>query len=392
MASDSVNNSERTTDNERLTERDEQVSQLLDDKDLRDLLIQRLQDGGHVAKKVATANETASFSTPWPPPPGQFFFPFPSMPFWGPATSPMTAGTNRPTGSTSVLDQPGSSNVQGQGGAQSQSKEQSQPEQSKDSVNDEPDEEDTIRLLDDTESLELVQFDPTVEDATTWEAGETIDSFLEKHFSRIISAEERDSIMGDFPRPSCAVLRTPKLDEEVKKLIKQAGKDPHFGTEKALYKLQDQILDLAGPLTCLWADLLSKDAKVKTEDVILLLQRVLVLLGSASHTITQERRRVAWARASPASTSTPPEDTDKGKEPTLFRGGFLEKATKRMEEEKALAKVSGGRHSGGAPPAKRRRPDQDPNDLRRFLEKGAPAKYGGRNQRRQQPYFQRRQT
>lgn len=94
--------------------------------------------------------------------------------------------------------------------------------------------------------------------------------------------------MEDFPRSNCAVLRTPGQE------IDQAGKEgPHFGTEKALYKLQDQILDLAGPLTCLWADLVNEDAKVKAENVILLLQRVLVFLASASHIITEERRRVA---------------------------------------------------------------------------------------------------
>jgi len=32
-------------------------------------------------------------------------------------------------------------------------------------------------------------------------------------------------------KPNCPALQTPKLDEEVKKLIQQAGKDPHFGTE-----------------------------------------------------------------------------------------------------------------------------------------------------------------
>ena len=62
--------------------------------------------------------------------------------------------------------------------------------------------------------------------------------------------------MDDFPKPDCTALKTPKLDEEVKRLIQQAGKDPHFGTEKALYKVQDQILNLAGPLTCLWSGLL----------------------------------------------------------------------------------------------------------------------------------------
>ena len=131
-----------------------------------------------------------------------------------------------------------------------------------------------ILLLDDEESLELVQFDPMVVDATTWEDGEAINSFLEKHFSRVISTKEHEKIMGYFPKPACAVLHIPKLDEEEKKLIKQTGKDPHLWTEKALYKLQDQLLDMASPLTCLWADLLSKDAKVKAEDVILLLQSV----------------------------------------------------------------------------------------------------------------------
>jgi len=85
--------------------------------------------------------------------------------------------------------------------------------------------------------------------------------------------------MEDFPKPDCPVLCTPKLDEEVKRLIQQAGKDPHFGTEKALYKVQDQILNLAGPLTCLWSDLLNQQSEFTSEQVI---QRVLISYGSAS--------------------------------------------------------------------------------------------------------------
>lgn len=42
-----------------------------------------------------------------------------------------------------------------------------------------------------------------------------------------------------------------------------------------------------------------------------------------------------------------PEDTeetkDKAKETTLSGGGFLERTTKRIEEQKALAKVAGTR-------------------------------------------------
>ena len=73
------------------------------------------------------------------------------------------------------------------------------------------------------------------------------------------------------------------------------------------------------------------------------------------------------------------EDTEsEKKETTLFGGGFLEKAAKRLEEEKVLAKVIGARH-GGSPLSKCQCPGQDPNDLRRCLEKGTPAMYSSRN-------------
>ena len=58
--------------------------------------------------------------------------------------------------------------------------------------------------------------------------------------------------MADFPK---TVLHTPKVDDKIKRLIQQAGKDLHFRTEKALYRVQDQILNLAEPLTCLWSDI-----------------------------------------------------------------------------------------------------------------------------------------
>jgi len=350
-------------------ERDRRVAELMGDDDLRDLLIQRLQDGGHVAKK--TTNEAPT----WPQFNGQVpFFPFPA-PFWG--TAPKDAVTNttpQPVGSTSVSGRPGSSSAQGQ--------------ETEEGENSEGEDEDTLYLLDEGEALELMEYDPTVVSGDSWEAGEVIDTFLTKYFSKALEDDEIDKIMEDFPKPNCAALQTPKLDEEVKRLIQQAGKDPHYGTEKALYRVQDQILKLAGPLTCLWSDLLNQRTKVSAGQVTLLIQRVLILLGSASHSITQERQRVAWARVNPSST--PPVDEKeekKAKGTTLFHGGFLEKATKRMEQEKALAKVAGERSK--QPANKRRRVDRDPNDLRRFLERGAPAQYGGRNQSRPKPYQQK---
>ena len=153
--------------------------------------------------------------------------------------------------------------------------------------------------------------------------------FSEKHFLRCLSVE-----------PKCQALEAPKLDEQVNDHLEKIGKDPHFGSEKTPYKFQGQILDLAGPLTCLWADLLNCDIKIKKEDIILMVQQILVLVGSASNFISQERRQILWFCLNPLIKDISEED-GKGKGTTLFDGGFIEKATKRIKHEKALSKVTG---------------------------------------------------
>lgn len=64
-----------------------------------------------------------------------------------------------------------------------------------------------------------------------------------------------------------------------------------------------------------------------------------MLLGSASYSITVERRKIAWSRINPKLKSLATEDYN-GREANLFGSGFLEKASKRLEVEKTLAKVS----------------------------------------------------
>lgn len=127
--------------------------------------------------------------------------------------------------------------------------------------------------------------------------------------------------MKDFPKPNCSTLTAPKLDEQVKEHLKMKGKDPHFGSEKSLYKLQEQMLDIAGPLTCLWADLINKEAHISAEDTLMLVQRALVLLGSASDAISQERRKIAWTRINPKLKSLATEEYEK-RETNLFGPGF----------------------------------------------------------------------
>jgi len=77
------------------------------------------------------------------------------------------------------------------------------------------------------------------------------------------------------------------------------------------------------------------------------------------------------------------EDTKENKSATLFGEGFMEKAAKRMEEEKTLSKFTSSPKE--MPVAKRRKYLQD---LCHFLEKGAPAQYGSRRYQHQQPHNQ----
>ena len=175
--------------------------------------------------------------------------------------------------------------------------------------------------------------------------------FSEKHFLRCLSVE-----------PKCQALEAPKLDEQVNDCLEKIGKDPYFGSEDA-YKFQGQILDLAGPLTCLCADLLNSDIKIKKEDIILMVQRILVLVGSASDFISQKRKQILWSCLNPLIKDISMEKDGKGKGTTLFDGGFIEKAS-RMKKPcpRLLAQKDN-------PPAKHRRYSQDPTDLRRFWTK-----------------------
>ena len=95
-------------------------------------------------------------------------------------------------------------------------------------------------------------------------------------------------------------------------------------------------------------------------------QRALVLLGSASHSITVERRKIAWACINPKMKLLAIEDYEK-REAKLFGPGFLEKAENPMPKRKGI--LNKGRSF-----------ENDKRDLRSFLSKGTPAQYGGKEE------------
>ena len=56
-----------------------------------------------------------------------------------------------------------------------------------------------------------------------------------------------------------------------------------------MYKLQEALLDVSGPLMCLWSDLTNPQAEVSKKETLLLTQCALVLLGSPSNAVNLER-------------------------------------------------------------------------------------------------------
>ena len=112
------------------------------------------------------------------------------------------------------------------------------------------------------------------------------------------------------------------------------------------------------PLTCLWGDLLNKDAKVSAESILLLVQCALVLLNS-SHAMSHEHRKGGLGSKQGSN---------------LFGPDFQEKASKRIELDKAMSKVS--LPSSAGPASKKRKFGQDRPDLRKFLDRSSSARYG----------------
>ena len=131
------------------------------------------------------------------------------------------------------------------------------------------------------------------------------------------------------------------------------------------------------------------------EDTLLLIQKALVLLGNASHSITMEWRKIAWSRINPKWKFLATENYE-GRESNLFGPGFLEKASKWLEVEKTLSKVTTenkNNNQGIQLGDKRSRYGSD-----RFLSRGASVQGGNTRDRRNRPpptynqfrYFQKK--
>ena len=172
-----------------------------------------------------------------------------------------------------------------------------------DEENERENDDDHVTLYDTESKTMFAEFNPEIKQSSKWDPPEQMSSYLDKHFNKNLRGEEAEEILEDYPMPNFPAMDVPRLDEELKKQLRSKGKDPHFGQEKTLFNIQEELLKVGGPLTCLWADMINLEVEADKEKIVLLVQRALVLLGSASHSITLERWKIAWARINPSLKS-----------------------------------------------------------------------------------------
>ena len=190
-----------------------------------------------------------------------------------------------------------------------------------------------------------------------------IHNFLEKHFNKSLSEEERELILKDFPNQmlmqslprNWAVTRSNSSKSRGRTLT-SVPKRP-FTTCRNSCLMSLALLPVYGQTS-----LTRRLSPVTPESVLLLIQRALVLLGSASHSISVECRKLVWAKMNPKLRSLGSEEySTRGTD--LFGPGFLQKASKIFEVEKTLFKVT----KPHPPNTRRGRYENDKLDLLSFF-------------------------
>jgi len=139
-------------------------------------------------------------------------------------------------------------------------------------------------------------FDPKSlksDDDFTFDTHEVITQYLEIHFRSSLQKDVRSPMHKVHPVPRTPAMKVPKVDRFVLNHLSQhfpKTRDAELGT------IQAALLRSAGPLSCLWSELLDKDllkdehSMINVHDVLNVVQRTLVFLGNANELISQARR------------------------------------------------------------------------------------------------------
>lgn len=188
-------------------------------------------------------------------------------------------------------------------------------------------------------------FNPSLErddkDEFRFEPPKVIEQYIETHFRKSLSKEERTAMLKRHPKPNTKAALPPKLDQF---LVDFSGKKLDKARDAQLSRIQASVLYVANPLTNLWAELLGQDlvgdpqAVIPVADILEFIQRTLVLLGNANNQISEARRENALECVHP-SLRKYGKCEFKDAEGDLFGDSFKEVLVKKVEADSALSKA-----------------------------------------------------
>ena len=221
----------------------------------------------------------------------------------------------------------------------------------------------------------------------TFKAPKLIQEYLDKHFKRCLTKEEREALFREHPRPDAESCSVPQVDKFITDFL---GRNMPKDRDGVLCKLQAATLASARPLVSAWQNLLGEgiqeepDMTVPATEVLAMIQRTLCLIGNASEQISRARRAKILEAIDPTWKKFS-DDSFPSAKGTLFGEDFQFSLKDRVEKDTAISKaVALSKRSRKEPaPFTSRKEGRKPN---RFFRGGPPGRYGARQGRNFFPY------
>jgi len=181
-------------------------------------------------------------------------------------------------------------------------------------------------------------FDPdslTTGDDCVFDAPQVINEYVEKHFRSLLKKDVREAMNKAHPIPNTPVMKAPKVDGFVHNRLQ--SRFPK-ASENQLRTIQ-----ATGPLTCLWADLITNDmlsegSTITVQDALDVVQRTLVLMGNANVLLTEARRN-GILQSVDKSLVKYGSDCAASSGEYLFGKDFTSSLKQEVENDKSLSKV-----------------------------------------------------
>ena len=178
-----------------------------------------------------------------------------------------------------------------------------------------------------------------------WEASEELAAFLETATCKPLSKFERRNLVKASPRPNVNAVYTPSMDEYLKPFV-QGITLP----DKPLKEMQDHVLDVFGPLSTIYENLLvmlescNSDGAVELDkdsvlNFLTCLKHAMLLAGDASARLSVSRRELVLKKINPLMVSLAQEhfpDTERH----LFGPNFERRLKTRSETAETIGKAS----------------------------------------------------